>query len=121
MYNLARLWCAFDIGGVCDLKKLLCIRGRRSCGVPLPPIVLMSIGNVANAPYDETREIIHQAGSFRLETETVFRYQIPFSCILDDLVARSDSTVVDIRILIGSFLASHLFRAVALATVSLTV
>ncbi len=52
-------------------QELFSVRSSRGRGIPLPSIILVGIGIVADPSDHEAREMVHQAGCFHLKADAV--------------------------------------------------
>src|SRR6266568_898916 len=68
-----------------------------NCSVLLPLFILVRVRIVANPSYDDTWEVVHQAGRFHLETEHVAKIIANFISLdatLYHLIARCNQPVM---------------------------
>lgn len=61
-----------DLARYDPAQKVFRIRRRHHSGEALPLLIFVRVRIVANAPDNEAREVVHQAGRFHFEIEDVF-------------------------------------------------
>lgn len=82
-----------------DGEKLLPISGRRTCSIWLPFFVFVGVGIVTDPPNYKRRDLIHNSRCLHLEAEDLILFckLLRFVPILDNLVARGNSPIVNER------------------------